>query len=100
VIPLLNIIVPVAVWIVKRDEDELAVGAAKEAINFQISALLWMLLAVGVMLAGMVAQPLLWIGAIFLGILCLCLIILPIVAIVKTSSGERYRYPQTWHIFE
>jgi len=100
VIPLINIIVPIAVWIIKRDENEFAVGAAKEAINFQISALLWILLAVGVMLAGMIAHPLLWIGAIFLGVLCLCLFILPIVAIVKTSSGESYRYPWTVHIFE
>ncbi len=101
VIPFMSLIVPIAVWIIKRDDDALAVGAAKEAINFQISALLWALLAIGVMLAGMIAQPLLWIGAIFIGILALSMVILPIVAIVKTSSGgESYRYPCTVHIFE
>jgi uncharacterized Tic20 family protein len=100
IIPLINIIVPVAVWIVKSDKDEFAVGAAKEAINFQISALLWGLLVVGVIFAGAIAHPLFWIGMLLLVALLLAMLILPIVAITKTSSGERFRYPWTVHIFE
>lgn len=101
IIPLLNIIVPVVIWKMKSGEDELAVACAKEAINFQISILLWWLaLGAGVLLSMMVIPPLIYVAGLLGAVLFLASLILPIIAAVKASDGESYYYPRIWHIFE
>lgn len=61
VILLLNIIVPVVIRQMKRDEDEFAVACAKEAIDFRLSILLWWLALVAVALVcAAVLQPLIF----------------------------------------
>jgi hypothetical protein len=99
-LPLLNIIVPVVIWNVKRGEDELAVASAKEAINFQISLLLWSLAIVGGAMLGALVRPFLYVAMLLAVILALAWLILPIIAAVKVSGGQSYLYPRTWHIFE
>lgn len=99
VVPLLGIIVPVVVWITQRQSNELAVACAKEALNFQISVLLWSVLLVGVAIGGAVAPPLIWIALALAVVLAILYVILPIVACVKAASGESWRYPLTAHLF-
>jgi uncharacterized protein len=100
IIPLFGIIVPIVLWIVKSGKDDLVVANAKEAINFQISVLLWALLLVGLAFGGVVAaKPLLWTAVFLAGVLAIAGVVLPIIAAVKANGGEAYRYPFTAHIF-
>lgn len=100
IIPLFNIIVPVVIISMKRGEDELAVACAKEAINFQISAMLWWLAVLGLALLGFLIGPAVYLGLLLGVVVFFCMLILPIVAAVKASRGERYGYPRTWHVVE
>jgi hypothetical protein len=100
IIPLVNIIAPIAIIRMKRGEDELAVACAREAINFQISILLWWLLVLGLALLGFLIKPAVYLAIPLMVVVLLCSIVLPIVAAVKASRGESYYYPLTWHIFK
>jgi len=80
---------PLIVWLLKRAESASVDAHGKEALNFQISMLLWMLL----LLAGSfftcgVTLPL-------LGVLAVVHIVLMIIAAFKAGNGELYRYPLT-----
>lgn len=99
IIPLISIIAPVAIWVIKRGQDELAVACAKEAINFQISVFLWALLVVGLIFLAFVAHPVIYLAGLFGAVLMLAMVILPIIAAVKASGGNSYNYPYTAHIF-
>jgi uncharacterized Tic20 family protein len=95
IIPFFGLIVPIVVWITKKDTDQLATANAKEAINFQISMLLWALVLVGLAFAG----PLVWVALALAVVLVIAMVIMPIIAAVKANGGEEYRYPFTVHIF-
>lgn len=81
------VIGPLVVWLIKRDDDPFIDYSGKEALNFNISFLIY----------GVVAGFLiiLLIGLILLPIVFVVWLVLVIVAAVKTSSGEYYRYPLT-----
>src|SRR5262245_12442538 len=96
IVPLFSLIVPIVVWITKKDSDDLATANAKEAINFQISMLIYCLLLVGLAMLG---HPMIWVAAALLVILVLAYVILPIIAAVKANGGDQFRYPFTVHIF-
>jgi uncharacterized Tic20 family protein len=99
IIPFFGLIVPIVVWVTKSGQDDLAVANAKEAINFQITAILWGVLIVGIALLGFKIFAFFFVaGAIGL-VLAITFVILPIVAAVKANGGEQYRYPITAHIF-
>jgi hypothetical protein len=100
IIPLVNLIAPIAIIRMKRGEDELAVACAREAINFQISILLWWLIVLGLALLGFLIQPAIFLAIPLMAVVLVCSIVLPIVAAIKASRGESYYYPLTWHIFK
>lgn len=77
---------PLAVWLLKRD-DPFAADQAKEALNFNISILIYGILSA--------VAILLLVGLILLPIVAISWFVLVIVASVKASSGETYRYPFT-----
>ncbi len=82
-----HLLAPFIVWLLKRDESPEIDAHGKEALNFQISMLIYNLIA-GVfclVLIGFLLLPLLWIlNALFV-----------IIASIKASDGELYRYPLT-----
>jgi uncharacterized Tic20 family protein len=80
-----GIIVPLIIWLVKKDDSELVAYHAKEALNFHISVFLY---ALACWLAVFVL-----IGFVLLPVLVVVAFILAIVAAVKSANGERYRYP-------
>jgi uncharacterized Tic20 family protein len=75
------------VWLIKRDDDPFIDYSGKEALNFNISFLIY-----GVVAAFLI---ILLIGLILLPIVFFVWLVLVIVAAVKTSNGEYYRYPLT-----
>ncbi|MBM3835229.1 MAG: DUF4870 domain-containing protein [Verrucomicrobia bacterium] len=86
-IPLGAILGPLVVWLVKKQELPSVDAHGIEALNFQISmAIYTVLAALGVfVLIGMFLLPL----------VLLTNLVLIIVASVKASKGELYRYPLT-----
>ena len=76
---------PLVVWLIKRDDDPLIEEQGKEAVNFQLTMFL------AIFLSALLTFVL--IGIPFLITFGLMMVIFPIIAAVKTSNGERYRYP-------
>ena len=87
VFPFGNIIGPMMFWIIRKDQMPLVDVNGKEAINFQISMTIYVIIAAFLVLV--------LIGIPLLIILALSDLILIIIASVKTSEGTPYRYPLT-----
>lgn len=85
IIPFGSIIGPIVVWSIKRDQYPLVDDQGKEAINFQISMLIYFI-ASAILVLLLVGIPLL-IAIFFFRI------IITVVAAVKANEGVRYRYP-------
>jgi len=85
VIPFGNIIGPLVFWLMKRDESEFVNDQGKESLNFQITVTILAIVA-GILIIVLIGIFLL----ILVGIVSLVMIIL---AAVKASEGEKYRYP-------
>jgi uncharacterized protein len=78
---------PLVVWLIKRGDSPEIDAAGKESLNFQISMLIYDIVA-GILCLVLIGIPIL----IALWILNTVLVI---IASVKTSQGEFYRYPFT-----
>jgi len=82
-----GIILPLVVYLAMRKDSEYVASNAREALNFHISIFIYVLCCIPLMFV-LVGIPL----AIAIGIASL---VLAIVAAVKASDGECYRYPLT-----
>ena len=88
------IVGPLIIWQVKKDSMPFAASEAKEALNFNISWLLWYVLLIVVVLVltllvvGVLLFPLLWalpiVWAVFV-----------VIAGLKANEGTSFRYPLT-----
>ena len=82
-----HVLAPLIVWLLKRDEAPEIDAHGKEALNFQISMLIYNVVAAVfcLVLIGFLILPILWVlNAVFV-----------IIAAIKASDGELYRYPLT-----
>ena len=86
-IPLGHFLGPLILWLIKRNEHDFIDEQGKEALNFQMS--MWIYIIISAVFS------ILLIGIPFLIIFLILDIILPIVAAIKASRGESYRYPFT-----
>ena len=84
-IPFGNIVGPLVLYLVKRDESEFIADQAREALNFNLT----------MTLAGIVAAVLMivLIGFLLLPVIGIAWLVLTIVAAIKANEGEWYRYP-------
>src|SRR6266513_5933056 len=88
VVPALgHILGPLIVWLIKRGDSSEIDAYGKEALNFQISMLIYNLVA------GVLCLVL--IGFAILAILHILNVVFVIIAALKTSEGQMYRYPLT-----
>lgn len=78
---------PLVVWIVRRDVDEISALHAKEALNFNLSVLLYGIVS-GVAILFLIGIPML----IALGIFWFVNVLR---AIIKVSGSESFAYPMT-----
>ncbi|KZY36567.1 orotate phosphoribosyltransferase [Alcanivorax sp. HI0083] len=87
VFPFGNILGPLVIWLVKKDDSAFVDDQGKEALNFNIT----------ISIAGFVAFLLTFvvIGAVLLPIIGIFWLVMTIVAAVKANGGEHYRYPLT-----
>lgn len=86
-IPFGNIIGPVLVWQIKKNELPSVDPHGKESVNFQISCLIYAAAAV-ILIVVLIGIPILFLIAI--GDL-----VLVVIASIKANNGETYRYPLT-----
>ena len=89
-IPSGNILLPLAIWLFRKDDSPFVAAHAKEAINFQITILVagWVFLALCFVLVGI---PF-FIATVVLDVVC------AVVAAVKAYHGKPYRYPLTFRL--
>lgn len=85
VIPLGNIIAPLVIWLVYKDRSDYVDYHGKEALNFQLTMTIAMVIS-AILIFVLIGLPLLIVFA-------LLDLILSIVAAVRANEGERYRYP-------
>jgi len=90
-----NIVGPLVVWIIKKDEMPEVDRHGKASLNFQISLLIWVTIAwavVGVLcilVIGIVLIPVLALGQVVVTVL------FPVLAGLKANEGGWYDYPLT-----
>jgi uncharacterized Tic20 family protein len=82
-----HLIPPLIVWLAKRDESPELDAHGKEAVNFQISMLIYNLVAA--------VFCLILIGFVFLAVLWVLNAVFAIIAAIQASDGKFYRYPMT-----
>jgi len=86
-IPFGNILGPLVVWLLKREEDPFIDAQGKEALNFQISMTIYALVSLILIF--------ILIGFVLLFAIAIVNIVLVIIASIKAYNGESYRYPLT-----
>ena len=82
-----HILGPLIVWLAKRSDSPEIDENGKESLNFQISMLIYNVIA------GVLCLVL--IGFILLAILHILNLVSVIIASIQTSEGKSYRYPMT-----
>ena len=82
-----HILGPLIVWLAKRSDSPEIDEYGKESLNFQISMLIYNVIAAVLCLV--------LIGFIILAILHILNLVLVIIASIQTSEGKFYRYPMT-----
>jgi uncharacterized Tic20 family protein len=90
VFPFGNLLGPLIVWQIKKDLDPFVDEQGKEALNFQISVALAMVLCFLLMVV-IIGVPLL----VLVGVAAL---VLTIIAGIKANEGQAYRYPFVWRL--
>jgi len=88
VVPVIGcIIAPLIVWQIKKDEFSFVADQGKEALNFQISILMYAIVS-GLLCFACV-------GFVLLPAVYIFDLIFLLIAAVKANDGESYRYPLT-----
>ncbi|MEE4283843.1 MAG: DUF4870 domain-containing protein [Pseudomonadales bacterium] len=87
VIPFGNIIGPLLVWQLKKEDGQLIDDQGKESVNFQITVSIAMLISA--------LLTLILIGFLMIFVIGLGALILVVIAAIKANDGEAYRYPLT-----
>ena len=84
-IPFGNIVGPLLVWVLKKEDSSYVDFHGKEALNFQISVTIYFLIAS--------ALVILLIGIPLLLLVFLFSFIFPVIAAIRASEGVYYYYP-------
>jgi uncharacterized protein len=85
IIPLGNIVGPLVIWLIKKEEHPFVDKQGKAALNFQISMLIYEIIA------GILC--LIVIGFILIVVLAIFNLICVILAAVDANAGRSFRYP-------
>ena len=91
-VPFGNVVGPLIVWLIKKDEMPFVDDQGKEAINFHISMFIYTIVAA--------FSVLLVIGIVLLPIVVLVELIFTIIGAINANSGNYYRYPMTIRLIQ
>ncbi len=86
-IPLIGFgfVAPLVIWLIKKDEDAYVEYHSREALNFQISFLIYMIVSAILIIV--------LIGILMLIVIGIWGLIMMIVGGVKAASGDTWKYP-------
>ena len=84
-VPAANLLGPLILWLIKREDGAFIDDQGKESLNFQISLFLYALICLFLALIG--------IGILLLIPLALFGLVCVIIASIKASEGVAFRYP-------
>lgn len=87
IIPFGSIIAPLIMWQIKKAESPFIDDQGKEALNFQITVF------IAVLVSGLLTLVL--IGILLLPVVVIGALVLTIMAAIKANEGVNYRYPLT-----
>ncbi len=85
IIPFGNILAPLVIWLLKKEDSPFIDDQGKEAVNFQISMTIYAIISAILIV--------IIIGFVLLGVIAIIEIIFIIIAAVNASNGVKYRYP-------
>jgi uncharacterized protein len=83
----LNWLGPLIVYLVKKDEHPFIADQSREALNFNLSVFLYIIVSAILII--------LVIGFLLLPAIAIAWLVLTIIAAVRANNGEAYRYPLT-----
>ena len=92
VIPLGNIVGPLVVWLIKKEEMPFVDEQGKESLNFQITMMIAAIVSALLMLV--------LIGFLLLFAVAIFDIVMVIIASIKANDGEHYQYPLTLRLIK
>ena len=84
-IPFSNILAPLIIWLIKKEEMPFVEDQGKEVLNFQISMTIYLLIS-GILCFILIGIPFV-IGLVIFNV------IITIIAGIKTNDGKSYQYP-------
>lgn len=85
IVPFGNVIGPLFVWLIKKDDYPFVNDQGKESLNFQITMTIFITVAI-IFVFVLIGIP-------FLVALMLLDFVLVVVATIKANEGRQYRYP-------
>jgi uncharacterized Tic20 family protein len=83
----LNWLGPLIVYLVKKDEHPFIADQSREALNFNLSVFIYIIISAILIIVV--------IGFVLLPVIAIAWLVLTIVAAVRANNGEAYRYPLT-----
>jgi uncharacterized protein len=91
-IPFGSIIAPLVIWQIKKNEFAFVDDQGKEALNFQITVLIAVIVCfiLSFVLIGLLLLPVVGIAA----------LVMTIIGGIKANNGETYRYPFTLRLIK
>ncbi|XOV84528.1 MAG: DUF4870 domain-containing protein [bacterium] len=92
IIPFGNIIGPLLIWQLKKEDGQLIDDQGRESVNFQITVSIAMLVSA--------LLTLILIGFLLMFVVGLGALILVVIAAIKANDGEAYRYPLTLRLIK
>ena len=95
--PFGNIIVPLVLWIAKKEESEFIDSHGKAALNFQISLYVYAILLTILIIPITILTLGIGLVAILISIIPILIlqVVVIILASIKANNGEYYQYPFT-----
>lgn len=91
-IPLRNIVAPLILWLIKKDQSPYLDAHGKEVLNFQIN--------VGVLSLVCFVLFVICIGVPMLFALYITALVLMVMAAIQVSEGKFYRYPWIYRVIK
>lgn len=88
--PFGNLIGPLIIWQMKKDQHAFIDEQGKEALNFQLTVSIAAIVCILLMLV--------LIGFLLMSLLCIGTLVLTIIAGIKAGEGRPYRYPFCWRL--
>ncbi len=89
---LISIIGPIIVWLLKKDDSAFIDANGKQAINFQISIIIYTIGSVILMIVG--------IGFVLIFAVGIFAFIMIVIASIKAANGEIFQYPLTLQLLK